>query len=665
MSQELVGLRIDLDESDAVKATTNLEKRTDKATNAMAKDYEKVQGSIDKTAQGGKKAGRSLLEAGKAGGKAASILGTGFSAVTAGISAASASAENFETAVVGVGASIASGFAAGGLVGGAVAALSAGIGFLTRDTDEWGEAAERAASKAATAFDAAASRTDAMQSGIEGLKFDIRKMQAEVDGVEFDEPFERAKDAIEGTHVALEANAKAIRQQESAAGPAIAKLKKIREEMEALKKAEAFTAVTPGGALISGRISQLEKQEAAAEKIVQAETSVLAILREEREETLKILGLSRERLGLMEQAKAASKGAEPGPDNAAVEAARVLATVDEQRAEAIQKQTDLLRIRGELQGAEKADASIILEIERARQEGRENTVHALEEQLDIIREQRKEQEAEREAEAKDRAEKAKALAEEQRAKAENERRADGNRRLREEIELLRAANDYERERIRIKQESQRLIEQGLDATLVQERAQEKLADLAEREAKAKERAADSAERATQATEDQARAARKLAKSTNPNDAFQNFGGTSTFGFGKGQVGQGGGSLFGAVRVRTRPFKGHSRPTKTAGSGATANSAGSSTKEIDIDAAVQAIEEAAANVDTTTQALNGIEQAITTRLVPTTVALADESTRADEAISNQVSTLEQAVTDMARRVSLIERNAQRAAGTGRA
>lgn len=96
---------------------------------ALTGNYEAGQKKMqDATA----KTKKSIVDAGRAGGKTAGIVGSGFSAASAGIALATASAESFEGAMVSAGGALAAGFASGGPVGLAIASLGAGVGLLVK-----------------------------------------------------------------------------------------------------------------------------------------------------------------------------------------------------------------------------------------------------------------------------------------------------------------------------------------------------------------------------------------------------------------------------------------------------------------------------------------------------------------------------------------------------
>lgn len=120
------------------------------------------------------------------------------------------------------------------------------------------------------------------------------------------------------------------------------------------------------------------------------------------------------------------------------------------------------------------------------------------------------------------------------------------RSMQREVELLRATNEGARERLRIQHELTDAIEAANgnqeQERLAAERAELKLAELARSEAEDAARKAEAEKKATDEKQKQVALVRNLADITK---RFANFGGTSIFGFGAGQVGTGLGDIGGA------------------------------------------------------------------------------------------------------------------------
>ena len=210
-------------------------------------------------------------------------------------------------------------------------------------------------------------------------------------------------------------------------------------------------------------------------------------------------------------------------------------------------------------------ADAILEIEELRAAG----LDELAEQAERILEAKKE-------ELRIEEEKQKLVEKTQELQREAERRAEETRRrqeaqarntsaLREELELLRAANEYERERIRIKNE---LLDRVREAegdleqvALARKIADEKLAELERQRAEDAERTAKAAQETATAT---ASTTTSLRAQLDITKRFENFGGTSIFGFGRGQVGRGLGDISQDVARANRGATPFSR-TQTFGS----------------------------------------------------------------------------------------------------
>jgi len=107
----------------------------------------------------------------------------------------------------------------------------------------------------------------------------------------------------------------------------------------------------------------------------------------------------------------------------------------------------------------------------------------------------------------------------------------GNQSLDRQLQLLRATEGAERDRVRLAQERQDLLDKGLDVAKVEELHALKLAELAEDEADAKERSAKSSEKSAAAISKAAKAAKSSAAGfSDVTKGFQGIGG-GTFGFG--------------------------------------------------------------------------------------------------------------------------------------
>lgn len=180
--------------------------------------------------------------------------------------------------------------------------------------------------------------------------------------------------------------------------------------------------------------------------------------------------------------------------------------------------------------------------------GREDLAEALREVLALEEERLAIDKAREEFEQREESIQRQQKAEAARLKALKAGRREMQREIEREIELMKAANDFERERIEIERELGDLIAgHAEDAELIaaaKERAAIKLAELAEREAKA---AAEKAAAEQKITEQKTEQNRLIKKQADITKRFANFGGTSLFGFGAGQVGTGLGSITGDVR----------------------------------------------------------------------------------------------------------------------
>ena len=156
------------------------------------------------------------------------------------------------------------------------------------------------------------------------------------------------------------------------------------------------------------------------------------------------------------------------------------------------------------------------------------------------------------------------------ARRKRETAASNQASLRQELELLRASNDYERERIRIKNElieQTRAAEVDLEqAALARMIADEKLADLERRIAEDAERTATAAKETATATTSTTRAIRQQLDITKRFASMPGSGGL--FGFGAGQAGFSWSPGYGDMGVRRRKKR-----APKPGSGAAAGAGG--------------------------------------------------------------------------------------------
>ncbi len=220
----------------------------------------KISVGLGKADDAARKSKRSFIEAGAAGGKAAGIAGAGFSAAAAGIAAANANAENFETSMISVGASVATAFATGGPIGAGIALVSVGIGALISDMNAAEKEAEELAKKWEDVGKRSVESLESIAAANRSLTNDLRALRAELSGEDFDrervetiqrinnleeqriQKLEQADaafmDGQEDVAASLEAEAEAINEQQNT----LRRILATREDIKIKAEEEAETA---------------------------------------------------------------------------------------------------------------------------------------------------------------------------------------------------------------------------------------------------------------------------------------------------------------------------------------------------------------------------------------------------------------------------------------
>lgn len=133
MAEEIVRLAAEMDVTGArgpVTAARESEAAWSRSSGQMTQ-------SVKRTEQ-------SVLDLGSTTRKIAGLATAGFSAISAGITAARANSDNLESSLVSVGSALTASFLAGGPIGLGIGLLGVSIGLLAGGTDEAAEAAERA-----------------------------------------------------------------------------------------------------------------------------------------------------------------------------------------------------------------------------------------------------------------------------------------------------------------------------------------------------------------------------------------------------------------------------------------------------------------------------------------------------------------------------------------
>lgn len=454
-----------------------------------AKHYEQ---ELDKAKQKTDQTKRAITDAGQAGSKAASIAGAGFSSLSAGISASQATAENFEASMVSAASSVAAAFGAGGPVGAALALASIGIGLLIGQLKKSGEEAKKAREAFRKAFEEAGKAAEDAAKRIATVQDEVRKLNAELRGQEFDEALNKSTRELHEQSKLLDE----LRKKEAQlAAEVIVRYRALQQgddsfgdagtAYEASKTLEALRDRIKREEQLHGELQ--DRLTAQREKALKAQADAEDKAREDRyEKDLSAATAYEEELSAQREAVA--------------------------QAEEARRQEEQQRYEQSIRESEQQMRGLAQHLER------------------VAEQKRKQQEAQ------DRI----------------------NRGLDDQIALLQASSEEERRLIDLEQERRDLLEDGADAAKVELLYAEKLKQLKEDMAAAGEREAKAAKDTTEAARNLQRLVDKKKDIT---QRFDNFGGTSLFGFGRGDVGTGLGSITGdlaraasgatAFRGRTR------------------------------------------------------------------------------------------------------------------
>lgn len=405
----------------------------------------------------GNRVSKSLLDAGQSGKKAASIAGAGFSALAAGIGAANASSDNLGTSLISVGASVASAFATGGPAGAGLALFGVGVGVLVGELTKAEKEAEALAKKWEEVGSRSAQATQKMQEANRGLLLDLREMRAELEGTGFDreraETLQQVNDLerqrvelLDRAHEALLDGQGAVAQQLEAEAAGILENQgllrrklSMRDELAAKAKREAEEA------------ARLKEEEAA----------ILALEQERAKEREEVLALMDKEAALLDE----------------------VATALERLTPEYEKQSE------ELGGHLELYRRLVAEGFQREAEELKRSIEAQKERKRLTEEQKKaEQEVAKELER-------------QRQEQErfNKSKEEAIRAVRQEIELLDARNDQERDAILRERERQDLLARGVSERDIEELFSARRAKAARDAAESAGEEADNLERAARAS----------------------------------------------------------------------------------------------------------------------------------------------------------------------
>lgn len=514
---ERVGLIIDLESEPAKGEVKDLERTVDRSANEMTRDMKRVQRETDRVGQSAKGTSRSMLDAGAAGSKMASITGAGLSSMAAGFSAASASAENLATTGISVASSLAAAFAAGGPVGLGIAALTTAAGFLfssiTGGADESAEALKRMREEAEKGAAAATLGAEQARERYRALTREVEALQARLGGFNYD----------------------------SALAPLYDGIREAEDEVEMLRTQYARLSQDISSAVLDGAsgamLAALAEQQGALEALLEEQVRIRDRARE-RLDLYYAIGEQEDRSNQRARLRVEYERRLNDERARALEDAREYDAIEQREVAMLDQVEGSLRsLTAEQQAKTEALGGYVALYDQLLESGYPREAEELRAAVEASQ-QRREEAAKL---AQQQAESVRLLERQRREEELAARRAEqGNRALETELRLLEAGSGFERERIRILERKNQLLEQGLDAQLVEEVTARKLAEVRKDELEAEERALGIAKE-RQAAEEATTNAIK-SRSSDPVKQFQNFGGTSLFGFGRGQVGQGLGSI---------------------------------------------------------------------------------------------------------------------------
>lgn len=533
-----------------------------KASKQITDGSKTASAGLANTAKEAEASKKQLIEVGPAGSKALGIVGASASSAAAGIGAATAAASGFETAMIGVGASVASAFASGGPVGAGVALLSAGIGVLIGQSIKADESFEQLKGTITSAMQSAKTEASAAANELERLVAIRRSMEGGGDGASAgrevaqkqalvklekelrdlqltrnqaayayanaqSEAVRKAREVlataqafgrpIEGAGEAMEALSDSSASLESRFRLALDVMQKLgqdtgsyREKIEALGKAnvtiaekEQAIADAKRVAQEQARIAYLEEQRVREQNVTKLKQE-LELLNAADDRTRKRIENERALVGLSTEEVALlaqiQKLKQDASDDAATRAER-------DRLEALRDQFDLRVEALTLNSEQLRQANELREIERVRKELGDEEAERLVAALEIQRTRIKEEEAARKAEEAAAREKAKFEAEQARTQAIQKQTLESITvelgRIKAELKggeegLKQYNNELERRSLLEKGISSELIDQLQAGREALEIAREQRAE-AEKEADAKKKGADATKDAQKAS----------------------------------------------------------------------------------------------------------------------------------------------------------------------
>lgn len=495
--------------NEPIRLQTQIDTAQAKASHRGLKDQVVADNSQMQAAS--RKTDASILELSATTRRVAGLATSGFSAIAAGIGAAKASADNLETSLVSVGSSLTAAFLAGGPIGLGIGLLGVGIGVLAGRTNDASDAASRARiaherwlatvrERAEQARRATAELRGEMDGLIEQLRgFSVNRTPAVFDAIlgeraELVESLrllrERQEAALRTARTPLEEAGGALSEGIAGflsgggtgnlrVGDGLARVNQLTTSMEALRGQIDATdkrlaeIAKPWLEQLVGAEAELQRLARGSDEVSRLKDLIasfdnfgrVAAVVHFDDESLRRLEAAKhgleELLALEESRRVIQRGAgSPGQEGGGFYSQEAFDSL--QRTEAIRAR--LLEQDSQEFSLLQQIAGIQREINILTRKGEHTTrMEAVEAKALSVRKQLLEDEL--------------AALREVNAELHRRRQLLGDQELRRQIELLSAANPYERELRRISHDRDRLLEAGRDPAAVSEFIQRQIAAL--------------------------------------------------------------------------------------------------------------------------------------------------------------------------------------------
>ena len=262
------------------------------------------------------KSGKSMLDAGQAGSKAAGIAGAGFASLSAGMAAGAATAENMEASMVSVGAAVGAAFAAGGPVGAGLALAATGMGLLIGKSKEGAKEAKALGESFVKMSAEAVAAIDGIDTRLNSLFIDILGLDAELEGKSFDRVGAQLEEGFRKTKEELsDAEKEMAKLVDRGRTISLLNQDNLRSWYEAVEQQKKVVAGLKDEVYLSKerliayrkvKAAREEEREAGAE-LVESETDLVSLGAQRLEIETEIVDVYAQELAAVEQQKKANE----------------------------------------------------------------------------------------------------------------------------------------------------------------------------------------------------------------------------------------------------------------------------------------------------------------------------------------------------------------------